>query len=53
MIEQQEHHIDEQFQSCDDAYLAELTNRISKLRMLHETMESKPEPWGWLKTLSE
>ncbi len=44
---------DEQFLSVDDLYLDELADRIAKLRMLHEKMENKPEPWRWVKSLSE
>ena len=44
---------DEQFLSVDDLYLDELADRIAKLRMLHEQMENKPEPWRWVKSLSE
>ncbi len=53
MIEPQTRLADEQFQSCDEAYLAEMTTRISKLRVLHRRMENKPEPMGWLKSFSE
>lgn len=43
----------EQFLSTDDIYLAELAERITKLRMLHEQMDTEPQPWGWVKSFSE
>lgn len=53
MIELQTNSQDEQFLSIDDLYLDELANRIAKLRMLHEQMENKSEPWRWVKSVSE
>jgi len=53
MIDVQTTSQDEQFLSIDNLYLDELADRIAKLRMLHEQMESKPEPWRWAKSLSE
>jgi len=53
MIDLQTTSQDEQFLSIDDRYLDELSERIAKLRMLHETMENKSEPWRWVKSLSE
>ena len=53
MIELQTPSQDEQFLSIDDIYLDELSDRIAKLRMLHEQMDNKPEPWRWVKSLSE
>ena len=53
MIEEKRPSDNEQLLSSDDVYLAELANRILKLRMLHEEMESKPEPWAWIRTFSE
>lgn len=53
MIELQTTSQDEQFLSIDDLYLGELADRIAKLRMLHEQMENKPEPWTWVKAISE
>ena len=53
MIELQTPSNDEQFLLIDDLYLDELSERIAKLRMLHEQMENKSEPWRWVKSLSE
>ncbi len=44
---------DEQFQLIDDLYLDELSDRIAKLRMLHEKMENTPEPLRWVRALAE
>jgi hypothetical protein len=44
---------DERFQFIDDIYLDELSDRIAKLRTLHEKMENRPDPLRWLSALSE
>lgn len=44
---------DERFQFIDDIYLGELSDRIAKLRTLHEKMENRPDPLRWLSALSE
>ncbi len=39
--------------ALDAAYLSEINERISRLRLLHEKMERQQEPWDWLKSLTE
>ena len=53
MIDLQTTSRDEQIPLIDSHYRDELTIRIAKLRLLHKQMGNKPEPWRWVKSLSE
>ncbi len=53
MMVQQAEPVYENLTALDEAYLVELNDRISRLRLLHEQMERQNEPWYWLKSLTE
>ena len=43
---------DEQIVTFDDAYLIEMTHRITRLRELHAAMEDNSKPRRWIDTLN-
>ncbi len=51
MIDQQMQTSEPKFTATDDAYLAELTIRLTKMRELHARMERGNGSTGWLKRL--
>ncbi len=50
-MEQQLDYQNEYLTTDDSVYLAEMSARISQLRLLHEKMRFKPDSWQWLKQL--
>jgi hypothetical protein len=43
-----------QYQSVEDnAYLSEMSHRISQLRALHQKANFRPDSWQWLNELKK